>query len=162
VALAYFGLLWWGRDWVFDVLLRKRFAERDTMLLMWGAIFLLMVLRDQLSCALSANSRFRALTLLTLGCAVLSLTATGLGMQRWGASGALAGLLAGELASLVGMAALVRWFQTRPPAADATAPSPAQAAMARAGDESTKSGNLSATRQVSRLQGSFVDRPTSK
>lgn len=108
LALAYCALLWWGRDWVFEELLRKRFAQRDTALALWSAIFVVMVLRDQLAFSLAAQGRFREMTLLTLGCALLSLAASYAAMRSFGVSGALAGMLAGETASLIGIVALTR------------------------------------------------------
>jgi hypothetical protein len=64
------------------------------------------VARDQLIYLLAAQGRFRAMTLLTLACAVLALGASHVGMLRLGAPGALLGLLAGELLSLCGTLAL--------------------------------------------------------
>jgi O-antigen/teichoic acid export membrane protein len=119
-CLVYFGLLWWGREWVFDVLLRKRFPQRDSMLLLWGAIFLVMVARDQLAFGITAQGRFRALSLLTLACAAVSLAAGYAGMLRLGVAGALAGLLAGECVSLLGVVALLPWRRA-PSALSATA-----------------------------------------
>lgn len=108
VSLAYFGLLWWWREWIFGVLLRKDLAQHGSILLLWGAIFLLMVMRDQLSYGLAAHGRFRELTLLTLACAVLSLAASFAGMLRLGVIGALFGVLLGEGASLIGVVLLLR------------------------------------------------------
>ena len=72
-TLAYFILLWFARDWIFAVVFRKQFAQRDELLLLWGAVLLVMVLRAQLAYLLAAQGRFRALTLLTLVSAVTSL-----------------------------------------------------------------------------------------
>ena len=103
VTLAYFALLWIGRDWVFDVLLKKQFAQRDTLLLLWGALFLVMVVRDQLVYLLAAQGRFRVMTSLTLMSALLSLAASYAAMRPFGVVGALAGMLVGELSSVVGI-----------------------------------------------------------
>ncbi|HMH18336.1 MAG TPA: capsular biosynthesis protein [Burkholderiales bacterium] len=96
-TLCYFAVLWWLRDWIFAVLLKKQFAQRDELLLLWGAIFLVIVIRDQLIYLLAAQGRFRALTLLTFGGAVISLAASYWGMLRFGMAGALVGMLIGEL-----------------------------------------------------------------
>lgn len=106
VTLAWFALLWLERDWIFASLLRKQFVQRDALLLLWGAIFLVMVVRDQLAYLLAAQGRFRALTLLTLAGATTSLAASYVGMRQFGATGALAGMLAGELITLGGIIAL--------------------------------------------------------
>lgn len=105
-TLCYFAILWLLRDWIFDVILKKQFAQRDELLILWGAIFLAMVVRGQLIYLLAAQERFRALTLLTLVCAVLSLTASYWGMLRFGVAGALMGLLIGELINVAGIVML--------------------------------------------------------
>lgn len=106
VTLGYFAVLWLSRDWVFAVVLKKDPAQRDTLLLLWGALFLVMVVRDQFAYLLSAQGRFRVMALLTLASAALALTASYAGMSRWGVAGALVGLLAGELVNLCGIVTL--------------------------------------------------------
>jgi O-antigen/teichoic acid export membrane protein len=106
VMLCYFALLWSLRDWLFAVVLKKEFAQRDELLLLWGAIFLVIVVRNQLMCLLAAQGRFRILTSLTLLSAVISLGSSYWGMLRFGVGGALVGLLIGELINLVGIAIL--------------------------------------------------------
>lgn len=106
LTLAWFALLWLGRDWIFASLLRKQFAQRDALLALWGALFLVMVVRDQLAYLMASQGRFRGLTLLTLLGAVASVAASLAGMRRFGATGALAGMLVGELITLAGVLAL--------------------------------------------------------
>ncbi len=101
-TLCYFAVLWLLRDWIFAVVLKKQFAQRDELLMLWGAIFLVMVVRNQLVYLLSAQGRFRALTLLTLVSAVMALAASYWGMLRFGVAGALEGMLIGELISVIG------------------------------------------------------------
>jgi O-antigen/teichoic acid export membrane protein len=101
-TLCYFAVLWLLRDWIFAVVLKKQFAQRDELLMLWGAIFLVMVVRNQLAYLLSAQGRFRALTLLTLVSAVIALAASYWGMLRFGVAGALVGMLIGELISVIG------------------------------------------------------------
>ncbi len=105
-AVCYFAILWFARDWIFGVVLRKQFAQSDELLLLWGAIFVVMVARDQLVYLLAAQGRFRALTLLTLACATVSLAASYWGMLRFGVAGALLGVLIGELISATGIVIL--------------------------------------------------------
>jgi O-antigen/teichoic acid export membrane protein len=105
-TLCYFALLWLSRDWIFSVVLKKQFAQRDTLLMLWGAIFLVMAVRNQLTYLLAAQGRFRALTLLTLAIAVISLAASYGGMLRFGVAGALVGILIGELINTIGIAIL--------------------------------------------------------
>jgi O-antigen/teichoic acid export membrane protein len=106
LTLAWFGLLWLERDWIFGSLLRKQFAQRDSLLLLWGLLFLVMVVRDQLAYLMAAQGRFRGLTLLTLLGAIASLSASYAGMRQFGAPGALGGMLAGELITLAGILVL--------------------------------------------------------
>jgi O-antigen/teichoic acid export membrane protein len=106
ITLCYFALLWFLRDWLFSVLLKKAFAQRDELLLLWGAIFLAIVVRNQLICLLAAQGRFRILTSLTLVSAVISLGSSYWGILRFGVGGALVGMLIGELINLIGIAIL--------------------------------------------------------
>lgn len=103
LTLGYFALLWGGRDWVFAHVLRKQFAHGDALLLLWGVLMLVMVVRDQFAYLPAAQGRFRALMLLTLLCAVVALTASQAGMRRYGVPGALMGLLVGECISVAGV-----------------------------------------------------------
>jgi O-antigen/teichoic acid export membrane protein len=105
-TLGYFALLWLARDWIFAVVFRKQFAQRDELLLLWGAVVLVMVLRIQLGYLLAAQGRFRALTLLTLVSAVTALAAGYVAMLQFGVAGALFGMLAGELINAVGIVGL--------------------------------------------------------
>ena len=105
-TLCYFAILWLLRDWIFATVLKKQFAQRDELLLLWGALFLVMVVRNQLAYLLAAQGRFRAQSLLTLACAVISLAASYWGMLRFGVAGALMGLLVGELISVIGIVIL--------------------------------------------------------
>lgn len=100
VSLCYFAVMWLLRDWIFAEVLRKQFAQRDTLLLLWCGIFLLMVMRDQLIYLLLACERFRLLTLLSLASAVVSLGLSWWGMQHQGIRGALLGMLLGEAVNL--------------------------------------------------------------
>jgi len=119
VTLAYFALVWLSRDWIFTVVLKKQFAQRDALLLLWGIVFMVMVLRDQLAHLLAAQGRFRVLTLLTLASAALSLLVSYAAMRRFGAAGALVGMLVGELVNLAGIAVLS--FRKSPPLVGAPA-----------------------------------------
>jgi len=105
-TLCYFAAVWFLRDWLFAVVLKKEFVQRDELLLLWGAIFLVIVVRNQLVCLLAAQGRFRLLTSLTFVSAVLSLASSYWGMLRFGAGGALVGMLIGESVNTIGIAIL--------------------------------------------------------
>lgn len=106
ITLCYFTVLWLLRDWIFTVILKKQFAQRDTLLLLWGAVFLVLVMRDQLVYLIAAQGRFRSLTLLTSMCAIISLAVSYLAMQRYGMTGALIGILVGEIINIAGVVLL--------------------------------------------------------
>lgn len=122
VALCYFATLWLLRDWIFDVVLNKQFAQRDQLLMLWSLAFLVMVIRDQLLYLLVVRGRFRFLTSLALVSALISLTISYLGMLRFGTSGALLGLLTGEIINLTGIILLSFRETRRTTVAPATAP----------------------------------------
>jgi O-antigen/teichoic acid export membrane protein len=103
---CYFLVLWVLRDWIFASVLHKDFGHRDHLLMMWGAIFLLIVIRDQLIYLPAAQGRFHTLTLLALFGALVALAAGYWGIAHSGLRGALLGPLAGELVSVIGMVIL--------------------------------------------------------
>jgi O-antigen/teichoic acid export membrane protein len=105
VALCYFVVLWLLRDWIFAVL-HQDFQQRDELLLLWGATFLLIVIRDQLIYLPAAQGRFHALTMLSLLGAVVALAIGYWGIVRFGLRGALLGALCGELVNVTGIALL--------------------------------------------------------
>lgn len=103
VAFLYLVALWLFRDWIFEVVLVKQFAQRDQLLLLWSLAFLVMVVRDQLMYLLVVRERFRFMTLLTLASAIVSLAISYWGMLRFGTVGAPLGLLIGQLINVVGI-----------------------------------------------------------
>lgn len=106
VALCYFAIMWGLRDWIFESLLRKHFAHRDELLMLWSAIFLLMVIRDQIIYLLVARERFRQLTSLAAFTALTSLATSYGGMLHFGLPGALLGMLLGEIVNVAGILTL--------------------------------------------------------
>lgn len=106
VAVVYFAVLWILRHWVFEVILHKQFAQRDLLLMLWSASFVLMAVNQQLIYLLVARERFRALLALSLLSATLALASSYWGMQRFGGAGAPLGILIGTFISTVGIAAM--------------------------------------------------------
>lgn len=102
-AVCYFAVLWFLRDWVFGVLLNKQFAQRDQLLMLWSASFVVMAVNQQLLWLLVARERFRWLTSLGMVSAVLGLSCSYAGMLRFGGAGAPLGILVGELISFIGL-----------------------------------------------------------
>ena len=106
VSMCYFAVLWILRDWVFDVVLNKQFAQRDLLLMLWAASFVLMALNQQLIWLLVARQRFRPLTSLGLASAVLALASSWWGMRHFGGAGAPLGILVGAFINTIGIAAM--------------------------------------------------------
>jgi O-antigen/teichoic acid export membrane protein len=105
-AICYFALMWLFRDWIFSNVLKKQFAQRDTLLLLWFTVALMMLFRDQLGYLLVIRHRFQSLTSLTLVSAVASLAVSYFSIPHAGIIGALWGVLAGELVNVAGLIAL--------------------------------------------------------
>lgn len=106
VSVCYFVVLWVFRNWVFDVLLNKQFAQRDLLLVLWSASFVLMAVHQQLLWLLIARERFRLLTPLGLVSAVIGLAFSFWGMLHLGAAGAVLGILIGEFINTLGVVVL--------------------------------------------------------
>jgi len=106
VSLFYFTVLWFLRDWVFEVVLKQQFAQRDLLLALWAATFVMMSVNQQFMYLLIARERFRPLTSLALVSTVLALAGSYWGMLRFGGAGAVLGILIGELIRAVGIAML--------------------------------------------------------
>lgn len=112
VAFVYALVVWFVRDWIFVDLMRKNFVDRDRLVLLWSAIFLITAVRDPVMYLAILRERFKILTALTLVCAALSLTVSYWGMLEYGAIGALFGILAGELLNFCGVVVLA-WRELR-------------------------------------------------
>jgi O-antigen/teichoic acid export membrane protein len=103
VSLCYLGAVWICRDWLFTNILHKQFEQRDLLLKLWSVVFILMIFRDQLLYLLLARTRYRPLTALTFCSAVLSLAVSYACLTRIGVAGALVGVMAGEILSVIGL-----------------------------------------------------------
>ena len=102
-AMAYFGLMWLLRDWIFTELLHKSFPDRDLLLGLWICVFLMIMFRDQMIWLLIARERFRPLAALTAVSAIVALSVSYVAMLRIGVSGALIGILVGESVQVAGI-----------------------------------------------------------
>ncbi len=112
LALCYCALMWGLRDWIFAVVLKKEFAQRDPLLLLWSGIFLLTVFREQLGHVIAARLRFPQLGVLTLISATFSLAVSYAAMLRMGVVGALLGFLLGESINVAGVV-LLSYLETQ-------------------------------------------------
>jgi O-antigen/teichoic acid export membrane protein len=102
-ALLYMAVMWILRDWIFTVILKKSFPHRDPLLLLWSAVFLVTLCRDQLATLPAAHARFRDMTLMTGFSAVLWLLSSYIGMMHYGPPGAVLGILIGEVVNIGGI-----------------------------------------------------------
>ena len=73
-----------------------------------------MTFRDQLLFLPLARERYRTLTYLALGCAIVSLSSGYLAIGRMGAAGGVLGLLIGEALNVTGLLVLSRIEIRRP------------------------------------------------
>ena len=105
-SLCYLAALWLFRDWIFGSVLHKEVAQRDELLMLWSATFVVMVVRDQLLYFLAARELFRSLTSLVLLSAISALLVSYVAMQYLGAPGAPLGVLVGETINLCGIVIL--------------------------------------------------------
>jgi O-antigen/teichoic acid export membrane protein len=106
VGVVYVAVMWSVRDWIFLHVLKRVYAQRDLLLGIWSMIFLCTVMRDQVIYLQMARGQFKRLAALTLFCAVLGLSVTFLAIGHYGAAGGLLGLLAGEIAHVIGVIVL--------------------------------------------------------
>ena len=101
LGLIYLGIMWLLRDWIFTYVIKGHFDHRDTLLVFWSCICLLMAMRDQMFLP-AARGKFQAMAWLTFVTAIVSLLTSFLCMRAFGVVGAVAGVLAGELFNLTG------------------------------------------------------------
>jgi O-antigen/teichoic acid export membrane protein len=103
VSIAYTAVMWSMRDWIFLHILKRDYPQRDLLLGIWSLIFFCTVIRDQVIYLLLARGHFKQLAGLTLCCAVIGLSVTFVAIGPFGAAGGLLGLLAGEVAHVLGV-----------------------------------------------------------
>ena len=106
--LIYFIFVWIFRGWLIDDLFRKHIADRDQLLILWGTIAIVGLMRDVLLCALTAIAKFRWTASQTAYSAVVALVVMWFGISWWGAAGVLIGQIVGEVVNVVGIVWLMR------------------------------------------------------
>lgn len=106
LAVIYLATMWLLRDWIFAHVIKGTYAHRDTLLMLWSAVFLLMAVRDQMLWLPAAKGRYRIMAWLTLATAVVSLLLSYVCMRLFGVVGALVGVLCGEAFNIIGFVAL--------------------------------------------------------
>lgn len=107
LALCYCGLLWLTRDWITETVLDKTIPDRDALVLIWMAVFLIQLVRDLLITVLFVREKFSSLTWLALLCAFVALGSGLLLMPLYGARGGVLGQLIGEVVNIIGVLLLL-------------------------------------------------------
>ncbi len=121
LGLLYCAGVWLLRDWFSEVVLKKTIQGHEHLLLLWSAVFLVMLVRDQVSNLLVVCLKLRALSQLTTVCSVLAVMAIWFAIPVWGTEGAVAGILIGEALNMLGMLVLLRKEMRRQPKTGAPA-----------------------------------------
>jgi O-antigen/teichoic acid export membrane protein len=106
LAICYFGLCWLARDWIFAHIIRKQIQQRDTLILLWFGVGVLMLMRDQMLYLPLARARYATLTFVTSSGAVVALAVCYFGMHLMGVTGAVWGVLIGEAVNVSGLLTL--------------------------------------------------------
>jgi O-antigen/teichoic acid export membrane protein len=108
LELTYFVIVWVARDWLVVDVLHKHIHDRDRLLILWGGVAVVGLLRDVLQCALIAMGRLKSLAWLVGVSAAVALLLMWYGVAWWGASAVLIGQIAGEAINLAGIIYLLR------------------------------------------------------
>ncbi len=106
LGALYVVVMWFSRDWIFTYVTKGQFDHRDTLLMLWSAVFLLMAVRDQMLFLPAACGHYRIMAWLTLATAIFSLVTCYVCMLLFGVVGALVGVLAGEAFNILGFISL--------------------------------------------------------
>jgi O-antigen/teichoic acid export membrane protein len=104
----YFVVVWSGRDWLVTSVLHKHIQDRDRLLLLWGCVAIIALLRDVLQCALIAMGHLKSLAAQVGISAAIALLLMWYGLAWWGAAAVLIGQIVGELVNLAGIVLLLR------------------------------------------------------
>lgn len=110
--LLYMGLAWSERTWLITGVLHKTIADRDRLLLLWGAIALIFLPREILQAVLFAVRQVRSMAWVVGVSATVSLSLMWFSIEHWGTAAVLIGQVAGESVNLLGLAWLL-WRHVR-------------------------------------------------
>jgi O-antigen/teichoic acid export membrane protein len=108
VEIAYFVAVWVCRDWLVQNLFHKHIQNRDELLMLWGGVAIMSLLRDVLQCALTAMGKFKSLAWQVGVGAAVALLLMWYGTSWWGAAAVLIGQIAGEVINLAGIVISIR------------------------------------------------------
>ena len=114
--VAYFIVVWFGRDWLVHNVFHKVIQDRDHLLILWGGVAIISLLRDILQCALMAMGKFRSLAWQVGISAAVAVLLMWYGVRWWGAAAVLIGQIVGEVINLIGIILLLRHSLRQPDA----------------------------------------------
>jgi O-antigen/teichoic acid export membrane protein len=124
LGVLYVIVMWIFRDWIFTHVVKGQFEHRDTLILLWSGVFVLMSMRDQMLFLPAACGRYRIMAWLTLATAIFSLVTCYVCMRLFGVVGALIGVLSGEAFNILGFTSLslreIKLSRSRPAGSEAT------------------------------------------
>lgn len=103
LGFAYAVVAWFLQDWFFLTLMRHDVELRGPLLVYWSALVITMLARDQVGCLLIITMRVKPLGYITFFSAMVSLVAIFLLVPVMGTTGALAGVIVGEVLNIAGM-----------------------------------------------------------
>ena len=103
LACCYFLFVWFFQDWIFEHLMKKHFDHTSELVAAWSAVFLVMLIRDQLNFFPAACGLHRLQTFVTAGAATASLVVGHFMIARLGVVGAPITVLVGELCNVGGL-----------------------------------------------------------
>ena len=120
LALIYIAFIWWCHDWIAREVMREAIGSLQLLLLLWSVLLLTAMVRDVFQAALLALQRFREMAAFTGLAAASALAAMLVLIPKFGAPGALAGMMVGEAISLLGVVLLLWQSYRRLPQATAS------------------------------------------
>ena len=107
LEILYFVFIWVGREWIIANVLHKQIHDRDLLLLLWGGVATIALVRDVLQCALIAMGHLKSLAGQVGVSAAVAIFIMWFGTDWWGASAVLIGQIVGELINLGGILLLL-------------------------------------------------------
>ena len=110
LEVAYFVVIWFGRDWILTSVLHKHIEDRDLLLLLWGGLATIALVRDVLQCGLIAMGHLKSLAGQVGVSAAVAVCIMWFGTKWWGAWAVLVGQITGELINLAGILMLLRRY----------------------------------------------------
>jgi hypothetical protein len=110
LEVLYFVFIWVSREWILTNVLHKQVQDRDLLLLLWGGLATIALVRDVLQCGLIAMGHLKSLAGQVGVSAAVAVCIMWFGTRWWGASAVLFGQITGELINLAGILLLLRRY----------------------------------------------------